>query len=405
MSGSGPGSFPVGIVGTVSQNRPAENPRLAPFGVSIFAEMSRLAAQHGAVNLGQGFPDFPGPPALKRAAKAAIDADRNQYARSAGDPVLVNAIARRFERLHGLAYDPLEEVTVTSGCTEAIFDTILALCGEGDEVVLFEPFYDSYRAVVALAGATARVVSLADPSFRWAPGALERAFSPRTRLVVVNSPHNPTGRVFDRDELEAIARLAVAHDAYVASDEVYEHLVFEGRHVPVASLPGMRERTVTLGSTGKTFSLTGWKIGWAIAPPDISASIRSVHQFATFATSTPFQHAMAEALDTGPEYTDELLAGYRVRRERICRMLAATGMGVRVPEGTYFATGDVRPLGWGDGFAFCRHLVEEIGVAAIPMSAFCEDTAAFRHLVRFAFCKADATLDAAETRLARLRPR
>jgi N-succinyldiaminopimelate aminotransferase len=389
----------------MSPRRPAENPRLAPFGVSIFAEMSRLAVQHGAVNLGQGFPDFQGPELAKRAAKAAIDADKNQYARSAGDPTLVKAIARHLERHYGLAYDPLEEVTVHSGCTEAIFSAILALCGPGDEVVLFEPFYDSYRAVVALSGATAKVVTLEDPTFRWAPGALERAFSDRTRLVLLNTPHNPTGRVFDRSELEAIARLAIQHDCYVASDEVYEHLVFEGKHVPIASLPGMRERTLTLGSSGKTFSMTGWKVGWSVGPRDLAASVRSVHQFVTFATATPFQHAMAEALDWGREFYDEFLAAYRVRRERICSMLADAGFAVRRPQGTYFAVADVRPLGFDDGATFCRFLVEEIGVAAIPMSAFYENTAAGKHLVRFAFCKSDATLDAAAERLKKLAAR
>ena len=385
-------------------SRPPANGRLAPFGTSIFTEMSRLAAEHQAVNLGQGFPDFPGPDFLKAAAKAAIDGDRNQYARMAGEPALVRAIAADFERRHGLAYDPLEEVTVHAGCTEAIFCSILALCAPGDEVVLFEPFYDSYRAVVALAGAEARVVTLRDPSFTWQPGDLERAFSPRTRLVVVNSPHNPTGRVFSRAELEAIAALARRHDAYVISDEVYEHLVFEGRHVPIATLPGMRDRTLTLSSTGKTFSLTGWKVGWSIGARPLAQAVRGVHQFATFATATPFQHAMSEALATSDAYYRDLVTAYRARRARILEILGAAGFGVRVPEGSYFACADVRPLGFEDGAAFCRHLVQKVGVAAIPMSAFYEEEAPGRpadgrHLVRFAFCKSEATLSAAAERL------
>jgi N-succinyldiaminopimelate aminotransferase len=380
---------------------PAVASRLASFGTTIFTEMTRLANQHGAVNLAQGFPDFAGPAFAKDAAVAAIRADHNQYARMQGAPALVEAIAASVAERTGLVYDPLTEVTVFSGATEGIACAMLSLVEPGDEVVLFEPYYDSYRACVAMAGGVPRFVTLRAPDFTFDRAALSAAFSPRTRLVVVNTPHNPTGRVFTREEMTAIAELCVRHDALCLTDEVYERLVFDGEHVPMATLPGMRERTITMNSTGKTFSLTGWKIGYATAPAELSKALATAHQFVTFAVATPFQHAMAEAIRAPRAYFDEFLGAYRERRDHLVAALRACGFGVAAPQGTYFVLADIRPLGWDDDVAFCRHLVEKVGVAAIPPTAFYENKQEGRFLVRFAFCKRRETLDAGVLRLRR----
>jgi N-succinyldiaminopimelate aminotransferase len=375
--------------------------RLASFGTTIFTEMTRLAAQHGAVNLAQGFPDFAGPAFAKDAAIAAIRAEENQYARMQGALPLVEAVAEAVKDRTGLAWDPLTEVAVFAGATEGIFCAVMSLVEPGDEVVLFEPYYDSYRACVSMAAGVPRFVTLRAPDFRFDPAELRAAFSERTRLVVVNTPHNPTGRVFTRDELSQIAALCVEHDALCLTDEVYERLVFEGEHVPMATLPGMRERTVTVNSTGKTFSLTGWKIGYATAPAALTKALVTAHQFVTFAVATPFQHAMAQALRSPRAYYDEFLRGYRARRDYLVASLAECGFGVAAPQGTYFVLADVRPLGWDDDVAFCRHLVEEVGVAAIPPTAFYENKSEGRCLVRFTFCKKDETLRAGTERLRR----
>ncbi len=379
--------------------RPPLNRRLAPFGTSIFSEMTRLAIEHGAVNLGQGFPDFDGPEFVKEAAIAAIRAGESQYCRSAGLPALSRAVAEHRKRFHGLEYDPDAEVTVFSGATEAIFSTVSALIEPGDEAIVFDPAYDSYRPSLALAGASVRTVPLLPPAFDLDPRALARAAGPRARLVLLNTPHNPLGKVFSPAELEAIAALCRERDLIAVTDEVYEHLVFEGRHVPLAALPGMRERTVMISSSGKTFSLTGWKIGYACAPPALSTAVRSAHQFVTFCTSTPFQHAMARALGADDAYYSAFLAAYRARRDLLCDGLEAAGFEVRRPAGTYFAVADVRPLGFDDADRFCRELPARAGVAAIPVTAFCEDPAPFRHLVRFAFCKRDETIAEGTRRL------
>ncbi len=368
------------------------NRRLAPFGTSIFTEMTRLAVEHRAVNLGQGFPDFDGPEFVKDAAIAAIRAGESQYCRSSGLPALNRAVAAHRKRFYGLEYDADAEVTVFSGATEAIFATLSALCEPGDEAIVFDPAYDSYRPALALAGATVRTVPLAPPSFEVDPAALARAAGPRARLLLLNTPHNPLGKVFSRAELETIAALCRERDLIAVTDEVYEHLVFEGEHVPLASLPGMRERTVMISSSGKTFSLTGWKIGFACAPPGLSAAIRSAHQFLTFCTATPFQHAIAGALAADDAYFAGFLRAYRSRRDLICDGLAEAGFAVRRPAGTYFAIADIRPLGFDDADSFCRELPARAGVVAIPVGAFCEDPAPFRHLVRFAFCKKDETI-------------
>ena len=373
--------------------------RLQGFGTTIFAEMTGLAMQHKAVNLGQGFPDFEGPVEIRDAAIDAIKAGHNQYCRSFGIPPMNEAIAAHHKRFYDLDYDPTKEITVFHGATEAIASCLQALLETGDEVVLFEPFYDSYRATVAMAGASPRVVPLRDPDFSYDPVDLEQAIGPKTRALVLNSPHNPTGKVYARAELEHIAKLCVEHDLIAITDEVYEHLVFDGEHVPLASLPGMRERTVMISSTGKTFSFTGWKIGWAAASPGLTAAIRTSHQFVTFCGGTPFQHAMAKALALPDDYYRQFLADYRARRDRLCDGLREVGFEVLVPAGTYFVCVDIRPLGFDDDMDLCRRLPQTVGVAAIPNSSFYYDRRRGRHLVRFAFCKSDAVLDEGIRRL------
>ncbi len=375
--------------------------RLAGFGTTIFTEMTALAQRHEAVNLGQGFPDFDGPDFVKQAAVEAMRAGHNQYARMAGALPLARAVAEHQRRFYGLELDPESEITIHAGATEGLFATLSALLDPGDEVVSFEPYYDSYPAAVALAGASFVTVPLRPPDFAFDPAAFAAAVTPRTRLVLVNTPNNPTGKVFSREELEVVAEVCRRNDLLAVTDEVYEHILFDVPHVPLAALPGMRERTVTISSTGKTFSLTGWKIGYTSAAPPLASAIRAVHQFVTFAVATPLQHAMAVALTTGDDYYAGLAADYRARRERLTRGLAAAGFEVREPQGTYFALADIRPLTSDDDVTFCRRLPELAGVAAIPVTAFANDKALYRHLVRFAFCKRDETLDEGVRRLCR----
>jgi N-succinyldiaminopimelate aminotransferase len=379
--------------------RPPLSRKLAGFGTTIFTEMTRLAVEHRAINLAQGFPDFDGPDFVKEAAIEAIRAGHGQYARMTGIPTLNAAISTVYARDYGVSYAPDTEITVTSGCTEAIFAAINGICDVGDEVILFEPYYDSYRASVCMAGATPRVVTLHHPDWTFDPEQLRRAFSPRTRAILVNTPHNPTGKVFSRAELERIAALCIEHDVICIADEVYERLVYEGEHVPMATLPGMRDRTITLSSLGKTFSLTGWKIGWAAASPALSAAVRSAHQFLTFATATPLQHGAVAALNAPPSYYSELVEMYRSRRDFLTSALDRIGFEVRAPAGTYFVCADFRPFGFTDDIAFCRHLVEKVGVAAIPPSVFYDNPQFGKSYVRFAFCKQEATLRAAVDRL------
>jgi N-succinyldiaminopimelate aminotransferase len=379
--------------------------RLQGFGTTIFAEMTRLAIENQAVNLGQGFPDFDGPDFIKRAAIQAIEQGRNQYCRTHGIPELCAAIAEHQVRFWDLHYDPETEITVYAGATEAIFATIAALCEVGDEVILFEPYYDSYRASVAMAGAHEKLVTLRAPDFAFDPDQLRAAFGPKTRAILVNTPHNPCGKVYSRDELELIAQLCIEHDVLAITDEVYEHLVFEGQHLSLASLPGMRERTIVISSAGKTFSFTGWKIGHTCAPAAITRALRSAHQFVTFCNGTPFQYAMVAGYRAPDEYFQQFTADYRARRDKLCNGLAEVGFGVLTPAGTYFVQTDIRPLGFEDDFEFCRMLPREIGVAAIPTSAFYSDREAGMHLVRFAFCKTDAVLDEGLRRLRKLKER
>lgn len=379
--------------------------RLASYGTSIFTEMTRLANERGAINLSQGFPDFDGPEFVRRAAVEAIGAGHNQYARMSGVPPLSRALAARWERLTGQAIDPDAQVSVTNGCTEAIAATCLGLLNEGDEVIIFEPYYDSYKPCIEMCGAQAVVLTLAAPDFALDCEALARAISPRTRAILINTPHNPTGKVFGREELEFIAALCRERDLIAVTDEVYEHLVFEGEHVRLATLPGMAERTITLSSVGKTFSLTGWKIGWAIASADLSRCVRSGRQFLSYSVATPLQHGAAAAVGAGPEYLDRFLSNYRQRRDLLCDALEEIGFVVFRPAGTYFVLADHTPFGFQDDRAFCAHLVDEIGVAAIPPTPFYDHPEHGRPLVRFAFCKRLETLSAAIERLRRLRPR
>ena len=378
--------------------------RLAGFGTTIFAEMSALAARTGAINLGQGFPDTDGPPAVIEAAVRAMRAGANQYPPGPGIPALRAAIAEHQRRFYGIELDPDGEVLVTTGATEAIAAALLALCEPGDEVVTFEPYYDSYAACIALADARRRPVTLRPPDYAIDPDALAAAFSPRTRLVLLNSPHNPTGKVFTRDELELVASSCREHAVLAVTDEVYEHLVFDGReHIPLSTLPGMAERTLTISSAGKTFSLTGWKIGWATGPRALVSATQTAKQFLTFVSGAPFQPAIAEALGLPDVYYESFRSGLQAKRDRLCTGLEAAGLDVLTPAGTYFVTADIRALGEEDGRAFCLALPERAGVVAVPTVVFYDDDEAGRPLVRFAFCKRDDVIDAAAARLARLR--
>jgi N-succinyldiaminopimelate aminotransferase len=370
--------------------------RLAAFGTTIFTEMSALADRTGSVNLGQGFPDEDGPPELLEAAQAAIRAGHNQYSPLAGLPALREAIAAHQERWYGMDVDPEAGVQVTFGATEAMSAALLALLEPGDEVVLVDPAYDAYAAAVAIAGGVRRTVTLRPPDWALDPEELRAAIGPRTRALVLNTPHNPTGKVFSRAELEVVADACREHDLVAISDEVYEHLVFDGEHVPLATLEGMADRTLTISSLGKTFSCTGWKVGWACGPTDLVAAVSAVKQYASFAGGTPFQHAGAVALALGDAWFAEFAAGMRARRDRLCAGLAAAGLEVIRPAGTYFAN----VLVDGDGVDFCRELPARAGVVAIPTGVFYEDPDAGRSLVRFAFCKRFDVIDEGMRRLA-----
>ena len=375
--------------------------RFKPFGTTIFSEMTALAQAHGAINLSQGFPDFDGPGFIVEAAKAAMDSGQNQYARSMGAPALVEAAARSFERHYGRRVKAYSEVGVYSGATEGLLAAIMGMVNPGDEVILFEPYYDSYRACLAMAGATPRYVTLRAPDFSFDPAELEAAFTSRTRLLLLNTPHNPTGKVFSREELGLIAELCQRHDVLVLTDQVYEHLTFDGvSHIPLATLPGMWERTLTLSSTGKTFSMTGWKIGYAIGPAPMVAAAQSAHQFITFATATPFQAAMAAALDAGDDFYRSLKAEYAARRDFLLTALGDAGLSPLAPQGTYFAMVDVHQAGFEDDVAFAKFFTAEVGVACIPTSVFYATAAPDKgRLARFAFCKRLETLERAAERL------
>jgi N-succinyldiaminopimelate aminotransferase len=386
--------------------------RLRGFGTTVFSEMTALAVAHDAVNLGQGFPDQDPHPAIVAAAHAALDAGHHQYAPGPGVPGLRQAIADHQRRHYGLDHDPDAEVTVTFGATEALAATVLAVCEAGEEVVVLEPTYDAYTAVIAMAGAVEVRVPLDAPSFT--PGGvsdagftldvdrLAAAITPRTRALVLNSPHNPTGAVLDAATLDAVAALCVEHDLLAVTDEVYEHLVFDGEHIPLATRPGMRERTVTISSAGKTFSCTGWKIGWACAPAPLTAAVRTTKQFLSFAGGTPLQHAVADALGLPDAVVAEVTTSHRARRDLLVDGLARLGVPAVRPAATYFVVADLADVGAPDAEAFCRWAPAALGVAAVPVSAFVRDPTAVRSLVRLAICKREDVLEEGLRRLAPL---
>ncbi len=376
--------------------------RLQGFGTTIFAEMSALALETGSINLGQGFPDTDGPAVVADAAIAAIRAGHNQYPPGIGIPELRAAIVRHQHHWYDLDYEPDTEVLVTAGATEAIAAALLALCEPGDEVLTFEPYYDSYAACIAMAGAHRRVVQLRAPDFRFDPDALEGAVTPRTRILLLNSPHNPTGKVFDALELEHIARVCIEHDLIAITDEVYEHIVFEDSHIPLATLRGMRDRTLLISSGGKTFSFTGWKVGWACGPAPLVRAVRTAKQFLTYVNAGPLQYGIAVGLDLPDTSFTQLAADLRIRRDRLAGGLAATGLEVFASPGTYFLTVDIRSIGEGDGIAFCRALPDRCGVVAVPNVVFYDDADAGRSFVRFACCKRLDVIDEAVLRLGKL---
>jgi aspartate/methionine/tyrosine aminotransferase len=385
----------------VITNSPAAS-RIRSFRETVFAEMSALSAQHGAINLGQGFPDFPGPQFVKDAARRAIESDLNQYAHPHGVEPLRVAIAEDWLERYGREVDPHRHVTVTSGATEAIFDIITALIDPGDELITFEPYYDSYPAGVAMAGGVMRVVTLEPPDWRFDEEALRAAVTDRTRVILLNTPHNPTGKVFGLSELRIIADIAIEHDLVVVTDEVYDRIVFdEATHVSIATLPGMWDRTLTINSVGKTFSLTGWKVGYAVGPERLIEPLRAVHQFVTFATATPFQHAVAEAMVEAKAngYYDQLSSAYTERRNVLSKALQGAGLPVLETKGSYFLMAAFDHLGFDSDVEFSRWLITDVGVTLIPPSAFYLQPERAPKLARFCFAKRLATLEEAGTRL------
>lgn len=379
------------------------NSRLQGYTTTIFSEMSALAVATGSINLGQGFPDVDGPDAIKQAAIRAIEAGHNQYPPLDGIIELRSAIAWHQKRHNGLDFVPGTEILVTAGATEAIAACLLSLCETGDEVVMFEPYYDAYAACTAMAGAQRRVVPLRGPDWSFDPGDLEDAISERTRLILLNTPHNPTGKVFSRTELEVIADASRRHDLIVVTDEVYEHLVYERPHLSLATLPGMAERTITVSSAAKAFSVTGWKVGWASTRQELIAAVRTAKQFLTFVNAAPFQHAIAAGLNESDDYLVEAAGVLRQKRDLLAAGLASAGFRVFPSRGTFFLTTDITPLSDEDGYTFCRELPKRCGVVAVPSSVFYDDKSAGRHLVRWMFSKRREVLEEAVERLGSLR--
>lgn len=382
-------------------NRPLLNRRLAGLGNSVFGVMSARAVATNSINLGQGFPDVDGPPVIAEAAAQAVRAGLgNQYPPATGVPELRHAVRRHQQRFYGLDYDPDSEILITAGATEAVAAALLALLEPGDEVIAFEPYYDSYVANIAMAGGTRVPLTLRAPDFRPDLAKLESLITSKTRLLLLNSPHNPTGMVLTREETEAIARIAVDHDLLVLTDEAYEHLTFDSEHIPLATVDGMRGRVVSVGSAGKTFSFTGWKVGWATATSDLISAVRTTKQFLTFVSSGPFQYAIAQALDLPDSYYTDTAAGLKARRDLMADGLEKIGFEVYRPDGTYFITADIAPLGEQDAMEFCRGLPDRAGVVAIPSAVFYDDhPEEGRTLVRFAFCKRPEVLNEALSRL------
>jgi len=374
--------------------------KAAQFTESVIREMTRLSDEHGAVNLSQGFPDFAAPEAVKTAARDAIAADINQYAVTWGARPLREAVAREFTRRYGVAVDPDTQVTVCCGATEAMMATMLATLDPGDEVVVFEPFYENYGPDAILSGAVPRYVTLHEPDWTVDPDALAAAFNDRTRAIIINTPNNPTGKVFTRAELTTIAELCRRWDVLAITDEIYEHIIYDGcRHVPMAAIDGMADRTVTLNSLSKTYSVTGWRVGWAIAPPGLTGAIRKVHDFLTVGAAAPLQEAGAVALSFPETYYAELAAGYQRRRDMLLALLEPRGFVCFTPRGAYYVMTDIGGFGFADDVEFSRYLVQEVGVAVVPGSSFYHDPALGRTKVRFTFCKRDETLQEAGRRL------
>lgn len=378
--------------------------RVSGFGATIFTEMTNLANQHQAVNLGQGFPNFPGPDFLKAAAIESIQDDVNQYAPSLGRPALRQAIADKMARCYGLPVNPDSEIIVTCGATEAIFAAILGLVDPGDEVIIFEPYYDSYVPAVQIAGGVPKFYTLRPPDWAIDSETLAALFSDKTKLILINTPHNPTGKVYTRKELRLIADLCQKHDVIAVTDEVYEHIIFDDcTHVCMATLPGMSGRTVTISSAGKTFSMTGWKVGWAIGAPELVQAIFRTHQFMVFCGAAPLQEGVAAAMQAPQSYYDDLTAMYQSNRDFLADALAQAGLNPIVPKGTYFIVADISALDFPDDVTFCKYLTAEIGVAAIPPSAFYHNPADGASLARFAFCKTEDVLAEAARRLLKLK--
>jgi aspartate/methionine/tyrosine aminotransferase len=375
--------------------------RTEGFTESVIREMTRMNAVHGGINLAQGFPNFPAPSALKDAAKRAIDADVNQYAITWGSKSLRDALAKTYGELYGMQVDPETMLTVTCGATEAMISTLLAIVDPGDEVVVLEPFYENYGPDTDIAGAKPVYVALRPPQNVFDPDELRAAFSSRTKAIIVNTPNNPTGRVFTREELTLIAELCIEHDAIAITDEIYEHILYQGTHIPIATLPGMRDRTVTISGASKTFSVTGWRVGWIVAPPELTAGIRKVHDFVTVGAPAPLQEAVAAGLALGRSYYGLLSREYRARRDLLVPALERAGFAPRTPEGAYYVLCDIRPFGFDDDVAFAHWLVGTVGVAGVPGSSFYSRPELGRHLIRFTFCKTHDVLSAAGERLGR----
>ena len=369
------------------------------FGETIFAEMSALAAKTGAINLGQGFPDTDGPQEIAELAITAIRDGHNQYPPGLGIKKLRDAISHHQMRFYGLEFDPETEVLVTAGATEAIAASLLAICEQGDEIITFEPYYDSYAASIALAGGVRRVVTLNTPDYSFSFDELEKLVNAKTKAILLNSPHNPTGKVFTPNELSQIANLCIEHDLVAICDEVYEHLVFEGKHTPLIQYPGMRDRTIQISSAGKTFSFTGWKIGWVCAQPALLDTVRTAKQFLTYVNGAPFQHAIAEALNLPDRYFDTFLEDMKAKRDCLSQGLEKAGLTTFTPQGTYFVTADIKKLGYEDGKQFCLDLPVKCGVVAVPNVVFYDDKELGSTLIRFAFCKKIDVLEEAVERL------
>jgi aspartate/methionine/tyrosine aminotransferase len=377
-----------------------QSARTERFTESVIREMTRLAVEHNAVNLAQGFPDFPAPEILKEAARDAIAADFNQYAITWGAKVFRDALAARYRRAYGLEFDPEREITVCCGSTEGMIASLLAVANPGDELVIFEPYYENYSPDALLCGAERKFVKLHPPDWRFDPDELRRAFSPRTKAIILNSPNNPTGRVFSREELEAIAALCREFDALAITDEIYEHILYDGaQHIPMMAIPGMRDRTILVNSLSKTYSVTGWRVGWVLASPDLTGSIRKVHDFLTVGAAAPLQQAGAVALSLPESYYAALARDYTARRDKLLGVLETAGFRCFPPRGAYYIMTDISGFGYANDLEFARHLIENAGVAAVPGSSFFADARAGAQMVRFCFCKKYETLDEVEARL------